>query len=78
MVVMNTSPRKGNAYLKNLGMVHDDSTRLEIAPPYDIVTAGAWIPGDLPAIPFGPPALAHPRRTLWRLERPPTIHRARS
>jgi serine/threonine protein kinase HipA of HipAB toxin-antitoxin module len=54
MVVMNTSPRKGDAYLKNLGMVHDDSTRPELAPPYDIVTAGAWIPGDLPAIPFGP------------------------
>ena len=53
MVVMNTSPRTGDAYLKHLGMVHDDSTRPELAPPYDIVTAGAWIPGDLQAIPFG-------------------------
>ena len=26
----------------------------ELAPAYDIVNTGAWIPGDLPAIPFGP------------------------
>ncbi len=25
----------------------------ELAPPYDIINTGAWIPGDLQAIPFG-------------------------
>ena len=73
---MNTSPRKGDAYLKNLGMVYDDSIRPELAPPYDIVTAGAWIPGDLQAIPFGPRSWLTPKNvmafgaTAYHLSRP--------
>lgn len=54
LFVLNAAVRNGDAHLKNWGVIYKDTrSPVKLAPVYDIVTTGVYLPGDQMALTLG-------------------------